>query len=113
MSYKQVFRSTSGASIPIPIDLRKFKFGVGLVLTFGTGATGTANVEVTGDPLTQGDGSQVVSSSGPTNWNLHDVLQTKTASANSSLAYPCSAVRLNVVNVAGGTITLSVVQAEG
>ena len=113
----QVSRASSGASSMIPINLRRFKNGVGLLVTFGTGATGTVNVEVTGDPINAGSGGAPVgnttgASLGPTNWNQHDVLQDLTGSANSSLAYPCTAVRLNIVNVTGGTIYLSVVEAE-
>jgi len=110
MASKQVTVTTTGASSPIKVDLRKFKFGVGLVVTFGTGAAGTVNVEVSGDPTDAGSGSAIAVLS---NWNLHDTLQALTASRNSSLAFPVTAIRLNPSSLSGGSVTLSVVQAEG
>lgn len=99
-----VSRTVAGATTPIVIDLKAFKFGVGLLVTtaFGSGGSGSYNVEVTGDDPTIGF----------TNWNLHDVLKALSASANSSLAYPVTGIRLNVINVTNGTITLNVVQAH-
>lgn len=117
MAAYQITATAAGATAFIPINLRRFKFGVGLLLNFGTGASGTANVEVTGQALNQGSGSaqggSPVGTVGPTVWNLHDVLQGLTASKNSSLAYPVTGIRLNMVNLTGGTVTLMVVEAEG
>ncbi len=111
--------SSSGTSEIIPINLKRFKFGVGLLVTFSSGASGTVSVEVTGDAVNSGPGGAIVgnttgaaSSIGPTHWNQHDVLKDLTESANSSLAYPCTAVRLNAVNIEDGTVTLAVVEAE-
>lgn len=102
MAAYAVSRTVAGPTTPIVIDLKAFKFGVGLLVTctFGSGGSGSYNVEVTGDIL----------ENGLVNWNLHDVLKGLSASANSSLAYPCTAVRLNVINVVNGTINLAVVQ---
>ena len=102
--------STVGPTTPIPINLKRFKYGVGLLVTFDAGTTGTVNVEVSGDPLsTQVAGSAM----GLENWNLHDTLNNLTANKNSSLAYPCTAIRLNPQAGFSGTVTLNVVQAEG
>lgn len=110
MASRQVSTTTAGATAPIKIDLRRFKFGVGLLVNFGVGAVGTVNVEVCGDPTDAGSGSTVIVL---TNWNLHDTMNGLTASKNSSLAYPVTAIRLNPVSLSGGTVTLSVIQAEG
>lgn len=94
--------SATGGSTPIPIDLRRFKSGVGLLVTFNSGASGTVSVECCGDPI----------QTGLVHWNPHDVLASLTASRNSSLAYPCTAVRLNPASLSGGTVTLAVVEGE-
>lgn len=99
----------TGNSAPIPINLRNFKAGVGLLVTFSSNASGGCTVQVTGDQL--GNKGPVLNT-----WNNHDILQNLTASQNSSLAYPCSAVRLVVTSLSStngspATITLSVVQA--
>jgi hypothetical protein len=114
----QVSTSVAGPTTPIRINLRRFKYGVGLLVTVPSGVTALVNVEVTGDPVDRTGGSSLVGAgpypdTGPRNWNLHDVLNQLTASKNSSLAYPITAIRLNPANVSGGTVTLSVVEADG
>jgi hypothetical protein len=97
------------------MNLKRFKYGVGLLVTFDPGVTGTVNVEVSGDSLS----NQVAGSASgaPENWNLHDILQGLTASKNSSLAYPVTAIRLNpsslTVTIPGNGVTLQVIEAEG
>jgi hypothetical protein len=71
--------------------------GVGLLVTFSSGASATASVEVSGDG---------------THWNPHDTLHAITASANGNLQYPVLWVRLNVTGLVSGTVTLSVIQAR-
>lgn len=94
-----------GVSPWIPINLNSFNGGVGLLVTLQSG-TGTFGCDVTGDRLVNIPPNQV-----PTHINQHDVLKNLTASANSSLAYPCSAIRLNVSALsAGASVTLAVVQ---
>lgn len=114
----QVSASSSGPTKFIPINLKRFKYGVGLIVTIPAGVTANVNVEVTGDPLSAGTGSQIAGNTvgvsvGAFNWNLHDVLKAITVSTNSSLAYPVTAIRLNPISVSGGTVTLSVIEAEG
>ena len=94
--------TATGGSQPVPINLRTFKYGVGIVVTIPTGSSCSYDVEVTGDDL-------VASLS---RWNKHDVLQGKSASANSNLAYPVTAVRINPSSIVG-SVTLAVVQVEG
>lgn len=91
--------SGAGSSDPVILNLAKF-VGPGLYLTFGAGATGTVNVEVTGDDP----------STGLVNWNVHDTLGAKTASANGYQAAPATAVRLSSSSLTGGVVTLTVVQ---
>jgi len=105
MSVQQVQLFAAGVSTPIPIDLKMFKFGVGLLVNIPTGVSATYNVQVSGDKKTSPLGV----------WNLHDVLQAMNASANNSLAYPVAMVRLQVLNTNSSIlpITLSVVQVSG
>jgi hypothetical protein len=72
--------------------------GVGLLVTFSSGASATASVEVSGD--------------GVNFWNPHDTLVGITASANGNLAYPVLYVRLHLTAYASGTVTLQVIQAR-
>ena len=93
-----------GVSAWIPINLNAFNYGVGLLVTL-QGGTGAFGCDVTGDKLVG------IPSVPPTHINQHDVLTGLTASKNSSLAYPCSAIRLNVTALqAGASVTLAVVQ---
>lgn len=96
--------TTTGPGPWMLVNLNAFNEGVGLLVTLSTGGTMTCNVEVTGDnPRNPGFGTHV---------NLHDVLQGLTASKNSSLAYPCTALRLNPSALsAGASVTLAVVQS--
>lgn len=73
-------------------------WAVGLIVTVSPGASLTYTVEVTAD--------QVPSSSG--NWNSHDVLAAQTASANGNIAYPVTAIRLNVTAYSSGSVNLGV-----
>lgn len=100
--------STTGATLSIPIDLKNFAYGVGILVNVPSTVTACLyNVEVTGDNPAKYPDIQNV-------WNVHDVLTQKTASANSSLAFPVAKVRLNVLAYTGsGNITLSVIQAGG
>lgn len=101
---QQVVVTAIGASAAIPINLSLFSKGVGLIATLSSGGNVLYNVEVSGDPL------NLAGASGATNWNLHDLMQNLSGSANGNLEFPCSAVRLNVSGITG-TLTLSVVQA--
>ena len=93
--------TTTTASDIIPVDLNRFRSGVGIIVTIPDGSVGTYDVEVTGDDL---------GVAAPTHWNKHDVLQNKSVSANSNLAYPVTGIRLKASAVSG-SIVLSVVQA--
>ncbi len=97
--------SSHAASPTVPMNLKRYKQGAGLILTI-TG-TLTASVQVTGDDV---QASTYVSANG--HWNEHDTLTALTASANGNLGFPVTAVRLNVSAWTSGTATLSVVMAE-
>ena len=94
-------------SAPIPIDLRRYSSGVGLLLTI-SGTLTSATVQVTGDNIeTQGYNPATG------HWNSHDTLFLQTQSANGSLAFPVTAVRLVVVGPVGNaSATLAVVQVD-
>jgi hypothetical protein len=109
MATCQVQLTAAGTSTAIPIDLRKFKFGVGILVNVPTGVSCTYTVQVTGD-----DPAKYPTITGL--WNNHDCLNGLTASANGSLAYPVTKVRLQVLNTnstATQPITLSVIQVDG
>lgn len=106
-----------GVGSPILINLNQFHFGVGLIatLTLGNATAGQINFgcQVSGDnPL-----GALAPTSPFTHWNAHDVLTNLTASANDSLRYPCSAIRL-IINSLGttvnwtGSVALAVIQTN-
>jgi hypothetical protein len=107
MSSVSVTASNIGPSRPIPIDLRRHKQCVGLLVTIAPGSNLSYSVELTGDKL-QSEGYNP--SSG--NWNSHDTMSDLSTSKNGVLVFPVTGVRLNVLTWDSGSVTLSVVQAE-
>lgn len=110
IQYKQVIQAGAGQSNPIRIDLSKFRGGVGLIVTIPAGVTANYSVLVTGDDPTAVGGF--------VNWNNHDVLNNKTVSANSNLAFPVTGVALLVNSYndpipPNNGVVLSVVQVGG
>lgn len=95
--------TAAGTSVPLPIDLNKFRGGVGILVTLSDNGSADYDVEVTGDPRGR---------DGFSHWNKHDILKAKSASANSNLAFPVTGVRLYARSLTG-TLTISVVYAEG
>lgn len=108
MATQSIVATTVGPTQAVVLDLLKFQHGqgMGLILTYAPGTTGTCTVEVSGDNVQFGGGI-------PTNWNPHDILKAVTASANSNIAFPITAVRLNPATLsAGGQITLSIIATD-
>ena len=103
MATQQIKASAAGV-YPIPIALTTFgPAGVGVLVTVPNGVTASYTVQVSGDPP----------GVAPVNLNPHDTLGTsQTASANGNLQYPCTFVVLNLLSVTGGSVTMSVVQAD-
>ena len=94
----------AGPANPVPINLAKFRWGVGILVYVPLTTACTYNVEVTGDEPQKGFNY----------WNLHDILQGLTASANSNLAFPCSGIRINILSISGpGPVVFSVVEVDG
>lgn len=77
--------------------------GVAVYVTM-TG-TGTCTVQISPDPITVWPPPPALQLA---DWNNHDVLVSITSSAQSSIAYPFSAIRL-VCNPLSGTAVLSLV----
>ena len=94
--------TATGGSDPVRINLTTFRRGVGLLVNVPDTSSATYDVEVTGDD--PGGALSV--------WNKHDILQGQTESANSNLAFPVTAVRINPSSITG-TIYCSVIQVEG
>lgn len=97
----QVTKASIGASDPMRVGLKNFAgAGASLLLTI-TGSL-TASVEVTGDDINKPI----------THWNDLDDMVGLTVSKNGNLAFPVTAVRLNVTAFSSGSATLSLVQSE-
>lgn len=88
LKYSNANLGNVGTSNPILLSGGSFQKGVGLLVTLQDGVTATYEVQVCGDDP----------SVGLENWNTHDVLANMTASANSNIAYPVTAVRLVVLS---------------
>lgn len=107
MPASSVTVSSATTSQAVPINLKRYKQGVGLIVTLSSGANLTVSVQVTGDNIFAAGYTPATG-----NWNEHDVLTALTASMNGNLAFPVTAVRLNVTPWVGGSVTLAVVQSE-
>ena len=94
--------SAPGVSAGLAIDTVKFHYGVGLVIGISVGGTAIYTVECSGDRLDTPDSAKL--------WVQLPCLINQTAAQTSNLAFPVTAVRLNVSSVSG-TVQLSVIQA--
>lgn len=97
--------SANGTSAPLPVNLGPMTmwigppaYALGLILTFSSGASLAATVQITGDQFPSVNG----------NWNNHDVLVNQASSANSNVAYPITGIRLVVTNYVSGSVNLGV-----
>lgn len=96
--------TTVGPSQWIKINLNAFRNGVGLIANLSTGGTANFDLQVTGQDSNLPNFGTVV--------NGMDNMVGLTGSKNNSLAYPCTAIRINVNSITPGTIvSLSVIQA--
>ena len=117
-----VVLTAAGTSSWVPINLNAFRFGIGLIAVFNSngvaGATCTYSALVTGqdvktfNPSGGYSGLYPFGPTGPTFFNFHDVIKgIVSASINSSLAYPCTAMALQATQLtAGATLALSIIQ---
>lgn len=102
--------SAVGQSNWIPINLNAFNNGVGIICVVQGSPTVNYDVQVTGDRIN----SNIPPNQVPTHVGLLDNMNGLSGSKNGSLAYPCTAVRLNINSISGGTspsVTLMVVQS--
>ena len=106
-AYPAIKLSSASTSAPLLVDPPQNMlwqaapaYSLGLICTVSSGGSLTYSVQVTAD--------QTPSASG--NWNEHDVLSGLTASANSNIAYPVTAVRLKVTSYSSGSVNLGVAQ---
>jgi hypothetical protein len=102
----QVTQKEVGYSQVLPLDLKRYSRGVGILITINGNLT--ASVQVTGDNV-QKQGY----SAGSGNWNNYEELTNLTASYNYCMQVPVTAVRLNVTAFGNGSVTMSVVMPEG
>jgi hypothetical protein len=90
----EVLVAGMGGQPEIPINPTWFRHGagVGLFVTLPDGSAANYDVEMTGARHDlRGDKP----------WNKHDVLYSKTTSAQSNLAYPCNGVRIFLRSLTG------------
>lgn len=74
-------------------DMFQYGSGIGLLCNIPVGSAADYDVEMSGsDPATPRDQQW---------WNKHDVLYSKTASAQSNLAYPVTMVRIFLRSLTG------------
>jgi hypothetical protein len=99
--------SSQTTSPPIPINLRKFNNGVGVLVGLTTGANLTYTVELTADDLAGKDYSPATG-----RWVPYDAMTAKTGPTMANLGFPVTALRLNVTAWTSGSATLGVVQAD-
>ena len=105
MAIPNFFQRTVTGTDPdthIPLDLRLRPFNVSLQLIPADGAT--AKVQYTLDDIWASGWD-----AGTANWVDHPYLTDITATADSNLAFPVTAVR--AVNTVDGTTTFTVIQA--
>ena len=94
----------TGDSNPVPFNLYAAPTNIALGATLLSGAA-TYTVQYTFDDVQD---PNYVAASG--NWVDHTYLAAKTASSDSNIAYPVTAVRLRVT-AGTGTVRLAVIQA--
>jgi hypothetical protein len=99
----RVVLRAAGVSAPIPLDVNQSPFSVGLGATIS--GTATYTVQYTFDDVFASGFDPSAAA-----WISHTGLTDKTTSADNSLTYPVTAVRLNVASVSG-SVTLNVIQA--
>lgn len=99
---------SQAASTPIALNnLSGAPFNVNLLADVSAGGNLTYSVEYTLDDV---QSATYVASSGV--WTAVSGMGAQTADATGSLAYPVTAVRLNVTSYTGGSVTLTVVQQQ-
>ncbi len=101
-----VTRTTVGPGPWMLINLNAFNLGVGLIATLSAGGVATYSIEVTGqDPKFPGFNTNPLA-------NGMDTMTNLTTSKNGSLAYPCTAMRINIASItAPASVSLSIVQS--
>jgi len=99
---QQTTVSSQTVSSPMLVNLGRSVCGTSLLLTIN--GTLTATVQVTGDASPTNDATG--------NWNDLDSMSGLTSSANGNLAYPVTAVRLNVSAWTSGKAVLTMVQND-
>jgi hypothetical protein len=92
-------------SAPIPIDQYQSPTNIGLGVTIDSG-TATYTVEHTFDDVFDENFNPATAT-----WFPHPTLAGQTASADGNIAFPPTAVRLNVTVSSGGDVTLNLIQA--
>mgnify|MGYP001607643375 CR=1 FL=1 len=95
--------SAAGTSAGLAVDTSVFTDGIGLVVGFSDGTSGTYTVQCSGDRADVPDADKL--------WVDLPLLTSKTTALTSNLEYPVTALRLSVASLAG-RIQLAVVYAR-
>src|SRR5690242_4662556 len=100
--------SSQAASAPVPLNNLVQPFNVGIGCVISAGASLTYTVQHTFDDVF----SSTFNPSTAT-WFNHDDsgLVSQTGNANGNVAFPVTAVRINVTAYTSGSVTMTVIQA--
>jgi hypothetical protein len=94
-----VSSATTSATIPVDHRAQNFQIGMGAVVT----GTATFTVEYTFDDAL---------GAAPVTWFPHPTMTAVTANTSANVAFPISALRLNVAATTG-SVTLTILQSSG
>ncbi len=102
-----ILMSGPGVSAPLVISLSQIatwaappSYGLGIACTLSPGASMVYSVQLTCDPVPNSSGF----------WNDHDNLVALSTSANGSIAFPITGLRLNITVYGSGSVNLGVAQ---
>lgn len=86
-----------GATQPVPLDQHISPFAIGLFIEIATGATVNVTAQYTPDDIFSETKMASAALGVPgINWTDHASLTSKTANADSNIAYPAAAVRMKI-----------------
>ena len=97
---------TPSIGIPMKTQFYTGQGGISLLLNFTSGASLTAGVQISNDPLS--NPNNTIAQQNSARWNPHSVLTNLTASQSSSIVFPVYALRLAVTNWSSGTAYLDI-----
>ena len=98
--------SSASPSQAIPLNFNTSPFNVSIGVNLSAGASLTYSVQYTFDDVFAPNFNPSTA-----NWFTHGTLTGKTSSSDGNIAFPVTAVRLNVTPYVSGTAQIVVIQA--